>query len=85
MDVQKHLLILHIATPKGYEPNPAVVKESKKFIDVQLLHDPILAIKNADVVVTDTFVSIHHQVTDRTKDFLPKFQVNSNFNEKSKS
>ena len=68
---------INIATPKGYEPNQNVVKESKKFIDVQLLSNPELAVKNADVVITDTFVSIHHQATDRTKDFLPRFQVNS--------
>ncbi len=74
---------ISIATPKGYEPNSAVVKESKKLVDVQLLNDPVLAVKNADVVVTDTFVSIHHQVTDRTKDFLPKFQVNSNLMKKA--
>ena len=68
---------INIATPKGYEPNQNVIKESKKFIDIQLFGNPELAVKNADVVVTDTFVSIHHQATDRTKDFLPRFQVNS--------
>jgi len=72
-----------IATPKGYEPNSDIIKESKKFIDVQLLTDPISAVKDADVVVTDTFVSIHHQATDRTKDFLPRFQVNSNLMKKA--
>jgi ornithine carbamoyltransferase len=72
-----------IATPKGYEPNPHVVKESKKFIDIQLLNDPQVAVKNADVIVTDTFVSIHHQATDRTKDFLPRFQVNSDLMKKA--
>jgi len=74
---------IKIATPKGYEPNADIIKESKKFIDVQLLTDPISAVKEADVVVTDTFVSIHHQVTDRTKDFLPRFQVNSNLMKKA--
>lgn len=72
-----------IATPKGYEPNSDIIKESKKFIDVQLLTDPMSAVKDADVVVTDTFVSIHHQATDRTKDFLPRFQVNSNLMKKA--
>ncbi len=74
-----------IATPKGYEPDSKVVKESKKFTDVELLHDPSLAVKNADVVMTDTFVSIHHQTTDRAKDFLPNFQVNSPLMKKAKS
>jgi ornithine carbamoyltransferase len=74
---------INIATPKGYEPNLNIIKESKKFIDIQLLSNPELAVKNADVVVTDTFVSIHHQATDRAKDFLPRFQVNSNLMKKA--
>ena len=74
-----------IATPKGYEPNNKVTKEAKKLINLELLHDPQTAVKDADVVVTDTFVSIHHQATDRTKDFLPKFQVNSSLMKKAKS
>ncbi|MEK6877530.1 MAG: ornithine carbamoyltransferase [Thermoproteota archaeon] len=76
---------ISIATPKGYEPDQNVVKESKKLGEVQLLHDPVLAVNGADVVVTDTFVSIHHQATDRTKDFLPKFQVNSSLMKKAKT
>ncbi|MGI0081907.1 MAG: ornithine carbamoyltransferase [Nitrosopumilaceae archaeon] len=74
-----------VATPKGYEPDTKVVKESKKLTDVELLHDPVLAVKDADVVMTDTFVSIHHQATDRAKDFLPNFQVNSALMKKAKS
>jgi ornithine carbamoyltransferase len=68
---------ISIATPKGYGPNPNVVKESSKLIDVKLSNHPETAVRGADVVVTDTFVSIHHQTTDRTNDFLPYFQVNS--------
>jgi ornithine carbamoyltransferase len=75
---------ISIATPKGYEPDKNVVKESKKMGEIQLLNDPALAVTDADVVVTDTFVSIHHQSTDRTKDFLPKFQVNSSLMKKAK-
>jgi ornithine carbamoyltransferase len=68
---------VNIAAPKGYEPNQKVVKESRKLIDVKILTDPQAAVKGADIVVTDTFVSIHHQTTYRTNDFLPDFQVNS--------
>ena len=75
---------ISIATPKGYEPNQNVIKESKKLSDVQLLHDPVLAVNDADVVVTDTFASIHHKATERTKDFLPKFQVNSSLMKQAK-
>jgi ornithine carbamoyltransferase len=73
-----------IATPKGYEPNQNVIKESRRLIDLKLLNDPAAAVKDADVVVTDTFVSIHHQRTDRTNDFLPKFQVNAGLMKKAK-
>ena len=75
---------ISIATPKGYEPDRNVVKESKKVGEIQLLNDPVLAVTDADIVVTDTFVSIHHQSTDRTRDFLPKFQVNSSLMKKAK-
>lgn len=68
---------IRIATPKGYEPNRDVVKASSKQTEVKVSNSPEAAAKGADVIVTDTFVSIHHQTTDRTNDFLPKFQVNS--------
>ncbi len=67
---------LSIATPKGFEPNNIVVKESKKFIDIDLTTDPLKAIKNADVVVTDTYTSIHNNDPKRIKKFLPKYQIN---------
>ena len=73
-----------VATPKGYEPDSKVVKESKRVGDVEILHDPAKAVRDADVVATDTFVSIHHQTTDRALDFLPKFQVNPSLMKKAK-
>ena len=70
-------LSISIATPKGYEPDKKVVKDSKKYTDVELTNDPIKSVKNADVVMTDTFKSIHNQDPKRIKNFLPKFQVNT--------
>ena len=72
-----------IATPKGFEPNQQVVKESKKHVEILLTNDPSSAVKNADVVMTDTFVSIHND-QKRIKKFLPKFQVNSSLMKKAK-
>ena len=69
---------MSIATPKGFEPKMNVVNEARKSTDVQLTTDPLKAIKNADIVVTDTFASIHDRDLKRTKKFLPKYQVNSN-------
>ena len=68
---------MSIATPKGFEPNKNVINEAKKVTEIELTTDPIKAIKNADVVVTDTFTSIHNKDLKRTKKFIPKYQVNS--------
>lgn len=67
---------MSIATPKGFEPNQQVVSEGKKSVEIELTTDPTQAVKNADVVVTDTFTSIHNTDPKRTKKFLPKYQVN---------
>jgi len=68
---------MSIATPKGFEPNSKVVKEGKSSTQIELTSDPQKAIKNADIVVTDTFSSIHNTDPKRNKKFLPKYQVNS--------
>jgi len=68
---------MSIATPKGFEPNKLVVKESKKSTNIELTTDPFVATKNADVVVADTFSSIHNSDPKRITKFLPKYQVNS--------
>jgi len=67
---------MSIATPKGFEPDKKVIAESKKSINIELTTDPTKAIQNADVVVTDTYTSIHNNDLKRIKKFLPKFQVN---------
>ncbi len=65
-----------IATPKGFEPDKDVVKKSQKSTKIELTTDPFVATKNADVVVADTFSSIHNLDKKRLKKFLPKYQVN---------
>ena len=75
---------ISVATPKGFEPNKNVVKDSKKFVNVELTNDPSKSVKNADVVMTDTFKSIHNKDPKRMKKFLPKFQVNPTLMKKAK-
>lgn len=67
---------MSIATPKGFEPDKSVLKESAKSVEIDLTTDPIKAIKDADVVVTDTYTSIHNNDQKRIKKFLPKYQIN---------
>lgn len=72
-----------IATPTEFAPNPNLVKKCKKQVSIDLGQDPAKAAKNADIIVTDTFVSIHDN-PKRIKKFLPKYQVNSDLMAKAK-
>ena len=67
---------MSIATPKEFQPDKSVVKVSQNLTGIELTTDPLKAAKNADVVVTDTYSSIHNVDPKRMKKFLPKYQVN---------
>ncbi len=67
---------MSIATPKGFEPAKKAVKDAKKSTNIELTSDPLKAVKDADVVVTDTYSSIHDDDPKKIKKFLPKYQVN---------
>lgn len=69
-----------IASPKGYEL-PKVVQEELGFFT----QDPELAVKNADVVYTDTFVSMGDEAekNERLKIFQ-SYQVNTTLLKKAK-
>ena len=75
---------ISIATPKGFEPNSDVVKKASKHTTIDLTTDPELAVRDADVVMTDTFVSIHDSDA-KSKKFLPTFQVNESLMNKAKN
>ncbi|EDO44662.1 predicted protein [Nematostella vectensis] len=54
---------LQIATPKGYDPDPEILKDAMEFAKefkttIELTRDPREACEKADVVVTDTWVSM---------------------------
>ena len=74
-----------IATPKGFEPNPEVVKKASENTTIDLTTDPEFAVKDADIVMTDTFTSIHTSDPKQTEIFLPSFQVNEHLMEKAKN
>ena len=54
------------------------------FKDIEITNDPMNAVEDADVVMTDTFISIHNTDKDRLSKFLPKFQVNSDLMKNAK-
>ncbi|HKZ61145.1 MAG TPA: ornithine carbamoyltransferase [Nitrososphaera sp.] len=72
------------ACPKGYEPLEEVVRlaktDGKKTgAEIAVTEDPAAGAKDADIVVTDTFVSIGTEGERATREaaFLPKYQVSS--------
>ena len=75
---------LSVAIPDGYEPDFDVIKEGKDAEILEVSDNPEVAVKDADVVMTDTFVSIHNTNSDRVKKFLPKFQVTQSLMNKAK-
>jgi ornithine carbamoyltransferase len=75
---------LAIAVPNGYEPDFDVMKIGKEAEILQVSDEPETAVQDADVIMTDTFVSIHNTNSDRIKKFLPKFQVNQQLMNKAK-
>lgn len=79
-----------IATPEGYECNEGIVENAKKDAHktdchVTITYDPMEAVKNADIVYTDTWVSMGKELEkeERIKIFNP-YQVNKKLFEKAK-
>lgn len=70
-------ITMSIATPSGFEPDKNTVRYAGKFTEIEVTTDPSKAVRNADVVATDTFTSIHNLDSDRAKKFLPAYQVNA--------
>jgi ornithine carbamoyltransferase len=71
---------LAISSPKGYEPKPEILKDAKKInpkCKIKLINDPLKAVKDADVIYTDVWVSMGEEKerTERTEAFKG-FQVN---------
>ena len=66
---------MSIATPSALRPLERVVRKASRLTRIRLTEDPHEAVRDADVVVTDTFKSIHHD--DSHEGMLyPKYQVN---------
>ena len=72
------------ACPSGYEPPEWIVDLSKKEGTktgslIKITNDPIIATKDADIVATDTFVSLGKDNEKKIREtiFVPKYQVNS--------
>ncbi|HEY8488062.1 MAG TPA: ornithine carbamoyltransferase [Thermaerobacter sp.] len=75
-------LRLRLACPPGYEPHPQVLAMAEDLARgtgavVEVLHDPVAAVRGADVVYTDVWTSMGQEgeEADRRRAFAP-YQVN---------
>ena len=67
---------LNIATPPGYRPDPAIVAAAGD--RVSLGEDPLLAARDADLVVTDVWASMGQEDEQASREqAFADFQVNS--------
>lgn len=75
---------LSIACPPGFEPNNDVLDVARKeayrsSAEISITDDPLIAVRDADVLATDTFISIGKDGERQRREeiFLPRYQVNS--------
>jgi ornithine carbamoyltransferase len=70
-----------IGSPKGYTPSDEMMKKatllSKKHgTKLEVLNNPVEAVKGSDVIYTDTFFSMGQEKSKEKEDALMPFQVN---------
>ncbi|RMF90039.1 MAG: ornithine carbamoyltransferase [Methanobacteriota archaeon] len=74
-----------VATPKGYEPDPEVVRKAKAISDrIEVMEDPHAAVSGAEIIYTDVWISMgqEEEKTKRIRDFRG-YQVNRELVERS--
>ncbi|HSR17445.1 MAG TPA: ornithine carbamoyltransferase [Ignavibacteriaceae bacterium] len=74
---------ISVASPSGYKPNKEIANEALKNAKymgskVEIVDDPVKAVRNADVIYTDVWASMgqEKEAEERKKKFT-KYQVNS--------
>lgn len=79
-----------ICTPAGYEPNKELLRKALEIANEQggkvlLLHDPLEAVKEADIIYTDVWVSMGFEKEEiKRKKIFSAYQVNIHLLEKAK-
>ena len=81
---------LSIASPSGYTPRKEIVENAKKNAKymgskIEIISDPVKAVKDADIVYTDVWASMgqEEEAAERKKKFA-KYQVNPKLVKKAK-
>jgi ornithine carbamoyltransferase len=68
---------VRVGTPRGYEPDSAFIQEARaRGAGITLTHDPVEAVAGADIVVTDTWISMGQEHAEAKLAAMAPFQVN---------
>src|SRR5450432_60774 len=73
---------IRIATPEGYGPNAQILADARELAKqtgakIELMSDPHKAVRGADAVYTDAWVSMGHEgETEERNRIFPPYQVN---------
>lgn len=79
-----------IATPKGYELPDKVIQQAQQLnalgVEIVQTHDPLAAVQDAEVIYTDTWVSMGQEDEQKKREALfPPFQVNQDLLDQAKN
>lgn len=65
-----------LACPKGYEPNEEIVSRSRNSTNIEISHEPEIAVENADVIYTDVWASMgESNIAEKKKGRFGSFRV----------
>jgi ornithine carbamoyltransferase len=68
---------VRVGTPRGYEPDGGFIQEARaRGAGITLTHDPAEAAAGADIVVTDTWISMGQEHAEAKLAAMAPFQVN---------
>jgi ornithine carbamoyltransferase len=76
---------INIATPEECEPLMEIIEKAKAFTEVKIFHDPKEAVKDADVIYTDVWLSMGEEENIKKKEKFKNFQINTELLKKAKS
>jgi ornithine carbamoyltransferase len=71
-----------VATPRGYEPQPAIVALAKQFaaisgVAIEIVNDPVRAVESAHLVYTDVWTSMGQESeAQKRRELFSEYQVN---------
>jgi ornithine carbamoyltransferase len=72
-----------VGCPSSYEPNTDILQKAKEIaakndLVIEVIDDPVKAVRDADVIYTDTWVSMGDEAEiEQRKRVFPPFQVNA--------